>query len=484
MNLKLVLILTYCFFGAFSWSLDDIFEEKFEKINTAFENGKNKFTGWIDSVQDYVENQENKLADSLEKYIDSIEEKQRMIEEKFNSYVETVKETGRKATEPLTIFDESDKIINPDVSLTAPQIIERNGYVCETHTVISQGYVLNIHRIPKSKNGSETSEKTVLLQHGLLETSVDWILNGPGKGLAYVLADAGYDVWMSNIRGNRYSREHKNFSTDSKEYWNFSWHDVALNDMPEIIDYIMQLKGSNTKIVYMGHSMGTTILFAMLTLRPEYNNILKAGYALAPVAFCKDVKTPIKSLSSMAGGLAYIDSISGSYEFVPKNSALGSLTSACNVDVLDTYVCRNVIFYICGYNEKQFNKTLLPVFLSHLGTGTPWKTIVHFSQLVTSGKFQQFDYDSADNMIHYGSLYPPEYDLSKITLPISLFWSRNDLLSSEEDVMLLRSKLRTKTRSYMVPDQKFNHIDYIWAIDVKELLNDEILEYLHIEFGH
>ncbi len=36
-----------------------------------------------------------------------------------------------------------------------------------------------------------------------------------------MLSDRGFDVWMGNARGNAYSREHLNFTTDSDEYWRF-----------------------------------------------------------------------------------------------------------------------------------------------------------------------------------------------------------------------------------------------------------------------
>jgi hypothetical protein len=38
----------------------------------------------------------------------------------------------------------------------------------------------------------------VLLQHGLLESSAVFVDNGPRRSLAFALADAGFDVWMSN----------------------------------------------------------------------------------------------------------------------------------------------------------------------------------------------------------------------------------------------------------------------------------------------
>jgi pimeloyl-ACP methyl ester carboxylesterase len=54
-------------------------------------------------------------------------------------------------------------------------------------------------------------------------------------------------------------------------------------DIPATIDHIVATTGE--KVYYIGHSMGTTMLFVMTSNRPEYNQKLRLAIALAPAAF-------------------------------------------------------------------------------------------------------------------------------------------------------------------------------------------------------
>ena len=54
---------------------------------------------------------------------------------------------------------------------------------------------------------------------------------------------------------------------------------------------------SVNNLLYLGHSMGTSMAFAMLSSRPEYNKKIQAFFALAPVAFMSHVKSPIRLLA-------------------------------------------------------------------------------------------------------------------------------------------------------------------------------------------
>ena len=85
------------------------------------------------------------------------------------------------------------------------------------------------------------------------------------------MARGGYDVWIVNYRGTRYSQDHMTLNVDQKEYWDFSWEILGSVDLPSTIDYITSLTGYD-KIAYMGLSMGSTSFLAGASLMPEYFN--------------------------------------------------------------------------------------------------------------------------------------------------------------------------------------------------------------------
>lgn len=70
------------------------------------------------------------------------------------------------------------------------------------------------------------------------------------------------------------------------------------------------------------------------------------------------------------------------------------------------------------------------MIFGHLPAGASTKTMVHYAQEIKSGKFQQFDYGVIQNLKIYNSVEPPNYDTSKISVPIVLYYANNDWCAS------------------------------------------------------
>lgn len=54
-------------------------------------------------------------------------------------------------------------------------------------------------------------------------------------------------------------------------------------DLPAAIDHILEVTGQQ-QLVYIGHSLGTTVFYVMASTLPEYSNKIKFQISMAPVA--------------------------------------------------------------------------------------------------------------------------------------------------------------------------------------------------------
>lgn len=67
---------------------------------------------------------------------------------------------------------------------------------------------------------------------------MEWVMNTPETAPAFQIARAGYDVWMGNNRGSKYSNTHKTLSNKDLAYWDFYQLDMASSDLPSIITFV------------------------------------------------------------------------------------------------------------------------------------------------------------------------------------------------------------------------------------------------------
>nr|CAD2169189.1 unnamed protein product [Meloidogyne enterolobii] len=373
----------------------------------------------------------------------------------------------------------------PEEELTAPEIIKYYGYKCEIHSVTTKdGYILEMHRIPSGRNEAEKNLKSkkpvVYLQHGLLASSFDWVANLPNQSLGFILADAGFDVWMGNVRGNVYSSKHEKSFVGKDEYWKFTWDEMSLIDLPAMVDKALEISGQS-KLFYVGHSQGTLIMFAQLASdNQEFKNKIIKYFALAPVATIKYMKGLI-SLSGKLFGKSFniLNKHFGSHEFLPSNWASKLFAKMLCSPILSSSICDNIMFLIGGTDNSQLNETRIVVYTKHEPAGTSTRNIAHWTQMQQSGLVQKFDYGTEnENRLIYGQIKPPIYNLTNInTIPIYLFYSDSDWLATDKDVEETIIKQIPKENIKIAKKlPNFNHFDFIWGINAPDKIYKGMIE--------
>ncbi|KAH9838089.1 uncharacterized protein C8Q71DRAFT_899293 [Rhodofomes roseus] len=80
--------------------------------------------------------------------------------------------------------------------------------------------------------------------------------------------ELGFDVWLGNNRGNKYSKKSNHHNPNSTKFWNYSIDNFAWHDIPDSIEYILDVT-KEPSLSYVGFSQGTAQALAALSIHPQ-----------------------------------------------------------------------------------------------------------------------------------------------------------------------------------------------------------------------
>lgn len=256
---------------------------------------------------------------------------------------------------------------DPNVKLTKAQralhrnlkyYIELAGFELESHDLWSpDNFQLDVTRIV-SPQAVLDNEKTsnlkqrypVLLLPGLMQHVGAYCSAGP-DAMALMLHRAGFDVWLGNTRSS-IKVHNRQYSEMSHKTWDWSIENMALTDVPAIIEYIKKHTGAE-KIAVVGHSQGTTQTFMCLSKqgRPDVGHSISTFCALAPAVFAgpaidrwflKLLRRHRWAYRSMMGDRAFL-------------GIMGALRSITPLK-LYTHAAYNMFYYMLSWSDKLWDR--------------------------------------------------------------------------------------------------------------------------------
>ncbi|NXX22960.1 LIPM Lipase, partial [Podargus strigoides] len=356
------------------------------------------------------------------------------------------------------------------------QIICHRGYPSEEYEVLTHdGYYVTLNRIPHGRENPRNtgSKPVVFLQHGLFGGGSHWVENPANNSFGFILADSGYDVWLGNSRGTSGSQRHQHLSADQVEFWDFSFHEMAMFDLPAMIDFILQKTGQK-QIYYIGYSQGCTISFIAFSSMPELAQKIEMFFALAPVVTLKYARNPFLKLSFLLDRqFKILQLLLGRTDASLRLRKLWRfLPQICRHSLLHK-PCANFLFLLGGYNKKNLNTTQMDVYTSSFPEATSVKNIIHWIQVKKSGEFKAFDYGSKNPDVYHQET-PPSYRVEETPVPTAVWSGGEDWVADWMDVCLLLPRIAHLITYGHMPD--WNHWDFIWGLDAPRRLYSSILE--------
>ena len=376
----------------------------------------------------------------------------------FFGILKIYQHTGFNPDDFRALKDEC-KNCEEEMFMNATELIRSKGIPCEEHFVTTEdGYILGLQRLVRN-----TSNKLpVLLVHGLLTSSDGFVINLRNQSLAYILYDLGFDVWLGNVRGNKYSRSHETLDPDTKSFWRWSFDEMGRYDVIAMIEHILNTTG-HLKINYIGHSQGSVVFVsAVVQNGRRVSDKVKNFFALAPAGLVNGANSEFRLYS------LFTDLLPDDGEFM--HLARGKEILIGKYCMRHPLFCKTVLYSTGIKPRGQFNTTRLAIYGSHEPTSTSIQNLKHWSQMSWQREDGVFFYDYENpemNLQHYNQVSAPFYDFSRFNVSTYMYCGRDDAVVFFQDCRRF-SKLIPSLKRFF-PVDNFTHADFVYGINSKKL---------------
>ena len=238
------------------------------------------------------------------------------------------------------------------------------------------------------------------------------------------------------------------------------------------------------------------------------------------------MKSPIKILSPFVRQLQLLFHLLGTRAFLPSGRLVRLFEKyMCEGTGRKAQFCENIFFLLSGSDPVNFNEDMLPIITSHTPAGTSTYTIIHYLQEYLSSKLLRLQvwaecdvqcflvswevpahglgsqrqhggvrtghapsvqFDDGHGTCHFvlGRKWLAGHTQSnKIPSPVFQFeFFKNSFEIFFKDVTWLAKRLGNLQGFYRVNFSEFNHLDFLWATNVDELLYYPLLQLLPADY--
>ena len=294
------------------------------------------------------------------------------------------------------------------------------------------------------------------------------------NSLAFTLSNFGYDVWLLNLRGNKYSRgyngRHSADSADS-QYWDFNIDTLIREDLLATINFIQREVRCQEPVGLVSYSYSSLHVMGLLSKFPTYQRALQPIIMLAPTLLTgtakgKRMRLTMKTVSKVL--------MSRNGPFPSKHeSKIEELV--CSLPVASK-LCRLFQMLLSGQMKRAttlksylYNDRKTALIEQDARCGQTSKAVLH----------EIIDNLSRENIPPKFMAFAAQRQLPGSKVPqrsVILVHSAQDEIASVPEVEKIRdSALRGLTLAdYVINERDFGHADFLFSRRNQYLVNAEV----------